>query len=78
MMAKKKSFTKREILLKLVTHEAQRVFKDRLIDEVDYKIFDDMLKKIVQSELNLSGEDLSEIFSEKGLIFCNFNMGENL
>jgi len=35
MMAKKKTFTKREILLKLVTHEAQRVFKDRLIDEVD-------------------------------------------
>jgi len=35
MMAKKKSFTKREVLLKLVAHEAQRVFKDRLIDDVD-------------------------------------------
>jgi len=56
-MAQKKSIPKREVLLKLVTHEAQRVFKDRLIDEVDYKIFDEMLGKIVKSELNLQGDD---------------------
>jgi len=57
MMSKKQTFTKREVLFKLVAHESCRVFKDRLIDDADYKIFDDLLGKVVKSDLNLQGED---------------------
>jgi len=35
MMTSKSTFPKKEVLVKLVAHEAQRVFKDRLVDETD-------------------------------------------
>jgi len=37
MMTRKQSFPpgKKEVMNKLIAHEAQRVFKDRLIDEND-------------------------------------------
>lgn len=35
MMCRKASINKKETMNKLIAHEAQRVFKDRLIDEND-------------------------------------------
>jgi len=78
MMSKKQTFPKKETLFKLVAHEAQRVFKDRLIDDIDYRIFDEILNKTVKGDLNLSGEDLSEIFTDQGVLFCNFIKGDLL
>jgi len=78
MMSKKQTFPKKETLFKLVAHEAQRVFKDRLIDDNDYRIFDEILNKIVKGDLNLSGEDFNEIFTDQGVLFCNFIKGDLL
>jgi len=78
MGGRKQTFGKKETVYKLVAHEASRVFKDRLVDEQDYKLFDDLLQKICKNDLNLGGDDLKEIFNENGIIFCNFNKGDFL
>lgn len=78
MGGRKQTFSKKETVYKLVAHEANRVFKDRLVDEQDYKIFDEFLAKICKSDLNLGGDDLKEVFSDTGIIFCNFNKGDFL
>lgn len=34
--------------------------------------------KICKSDLNLGGDDLKDVFSDTGIIFCNFNKGDFL
>lgn len=77
-MTTKSTFPKKEILVKLVAHEAQRVFKDRLVDETDYRTFDELLSKVLKSDLNLGADEYKHIFSDVGVIFCNFNKPDNL
>lgn len=78
MGGRKQTFSKKETVYKLVAHEANRVFKDRLVDDNDYKIFDEFMMKICKSDLNLGGDDLKDVFSDTGIIFCNFNKGDFL
>lgn len=78
MCGRKQTFNKKETVYKLVAHEANRVFRDRLVDEGDYKTFDDLMQKICKNELSLNGDDLKDVFSETGIIFCNFNKGDFL
>jgi len=80
MMTRKHTFPpgKKDIMLKLVAHEAQRVFKDRLIDENDMRSFDELLGKIMKNDLNISAEDSQLIFSDVGVVFCNFNKPDQL
>lgn len=78
MMTRKQTFPKKEVMYKLVGHEAQRVFKDRLIDENDYRIFDELLGKILKNDLNIGNDEFQQLFSEEGVIFCNFNKGDFL
>lgn len=76
MMTRKQSFPKREVMNKLVSHEACRIFRDRLIDENDYRIYDELLQKALKNELNIGNEENKHIFSEIGIVFCNFTKAE--
>jgi len=80
MMTKKQTFPpgKKDIMNKLIAHEAQRVFKDRLIDENDYRLFDEILIKILKDDLHINAEEMQHIFSEVGVIFCNFNRPDKI
>jgi len=79
-MTRKNSFPpgKKEVMNKLIAHEAQRVFKDRLIDEGDYRIFDELLGKIMKTEVNINNDEYQHIFSDVGVLFCNFNKSDKL
>jgi hypothetical protein len=76
MCGRKQTFNKKETVYKLIAHEANRVFRDRLVDEADYKTFDDLMQKICKNDLNLNGDDLKDVFNETGIIFCNFIKGD--
>jgi dynein heavy chain len=78
MMTRKNSFPKKEVMNKLIAHEASRVFRDRLIDDSDQHILDELLLKILKTELNIGSEEQKLIFSDVGVIFCNFNKPDNL
>lgn len=77
-MSRKQTFPKKEVMFKLIGHEAQRVFKDRLVDEQDYRTFDELLGKILKNDLNIGNDEFQHLFSDDGVIFCNFNKSDNL
>jgi len=78
MMTRKNSFPKKEVMNKLIAHESCRVFRDRLIEESDCHIYDELLLKLLKTELNIGSEEQKLIFSDVGVIFCNFNKPDNL
>jgi hypothetical protein len=78
MMTRKNSFPKKEVMNKLIAHEACRVFRDRLIEDNDHHVLDELLLKLLKTELNIGSEEQKLIFSDTGVIFCNFNKADNL
>ena len=78
-MTRKNSFPKKEVMNKLIAHESCRVFRDRLIEESDCHIYDELLLKLLKTELNnIGSEEQKLIFSDVGVIFCIFNKPDNL
>ncbi|KAG7187946.1 hypothetical protein KM043_013908 [Ampulex compressa] len=60
-------------LVKLYVHEAMRVYRDKLVDFVDKRLFDQLLTDALKKSLS-QGSDVETIFEEP-LIFCHFAEG---
>ncbi|XP_064623162.1 dynein beta chain, ciliary-like [Lineus longissimus] len=59
-------------LIRLWMHEAERVYRDKLIDEKDMETFDKLIKDVVKK----SFEDADEaIVFQRPLMFCHFAKG---
>ncbi|XP_067673689.1 dynein beta chain, ciliary-like [Haliotis asinina] len=59
-------------LVRLWMHEAERVYRDKLVEEADMDIYDKLMKDVVKKNF----EDLDEaVLFKKPLIFCHFASG---
>lgn len=59
-------------LVRLWSHEAERVYRDKLVDEADMESYDKLLKDMIKKNF----EDLDEaVVLKKPLIYCHFASG---
>ena len=60
-------------LLSIYTHEAQRVYGDKMVDTADIELF----HKTQRDTFKKSFEDIEpdDVFSKKPLIYCHFATG---
>jgi hypothetical protein len=63
-MCGNESIEDRDYLIKLYMHETYRVFRDRLIDEVDKNLFNDLSSSILENNnLSPADEDIKELYN---------------